>query len=219
MTTKLKKLFHKELFYLIYYSFFCVKFTTASMKKIVLFASGSGSNAEKIALHFNTKELASVVEIFTNNPNAKVVDRAKNLKIPTQIFNRQELNEGKILEKLNDIQPDLIVLAGFLWKFPEHIIKEYPNKIINIHPALLPNYGGKGMYGMKVHQAVLENKEKETGITIHYVNEHYDEGGIIFQQSVTIEDCKSAEEIAKKIHILEHHYFPQVIEKLITHNS
>jgi phosphoribosylglycinamide formyltransferase-1 len=219
VTTKLKNLFHKELFYLIYYSFFCVKFPTASMKKIVLFASGSGSNAEKIVLHFKENELVNVVEIFTNNPNAKVLDRAKNLEVPAQIFNRQELNEGKVLEKLNEIQPDLIVLAGFLWKFPETIIKEYPNKIINIHPALLPKYGGKGMYGMHVHQAVLENKEKETGITIHYVNEHYDEGGIIFQQSVNIEDCKSADEIAHKIHILEHQYFPQIIEQLLTRNT
>lgn len=216
MTTKLKNLFHKELFYLIYYSFFCVKFTTTSMKKIVLFASGSGSNAEKIVLHFKEKEQAKVVEIFTNNPNAKVLDRAKKLQVPTQLFNRLELNEGKVLEQLQQIQPDLIVLAGFLWKFPEHIIAAYPNKVINIHPALLPNYGGKGMYGMHVHQAVLENKEKETGITIHYVNEHYDEGEFIFQKSVNIQDCLTAEEIADKIHVLEHQYFPEVIENLLT---
>ena len=189
------------------------------MKKIVLFASGSGSNAEKIVLHFNTNELAKVVEIFTNNPNAKVLDRAKNLNVPVHIFNRQELNEGKVLDILKDLQPDLIVLAGFLWKFPEPIIKEYPNKIINIHPALLPNYGGKGMYGMNVHQAVLDSKEKETGITIHYVNENYDEGEFIFQKSVNIEDCQTVEAIADKIHVLEHQYFPEVIEKLITHNS
>jgi phosphoribosylglycinamide formyltransferase-1 len=185
------------------------------MKKIVLFASGSGSNAEKIVLHFKENEWAKVVEIFTNNPNAKVLERAKKLNVPTQIFNRQELNEGKVLEQLHQIQPDLIVLAGFLWKFPEHIIKAYPNKVINIHPALLPNYGGKGMYGMHVHQAVLDNKEKETGITIHYVNEHYDEGEYIFQQSVNIENCKTAEEIAEKIHVLEHQYFPEVIERLL----
>ena len=188
------------------------------MKKIVLFASGSGSNAEKIVAHFNTKELAKAVGIFTNNSNAKVLERAKNLNISTQIFNRQELNEGKVLDKLKEIQPDLIVLAGFLWKFPEQIIKEYPNKIINIHPALLPNYGGKGMYGMNVHQAVLNNKEKETGITIHYVNEHYDEGGIIFQKAVNIEDCQTAEAIADKIHVLEHEYFPLIIEQLITNH-
>jgi phosphoribosylglycinamide formyltransferase-1 len=185
------------------------------MKKIVVFASGAGSNAEKIALHFNNTNFASVVKIFSNIPDAKVLEKAKNLKIPTEVFNRQELNDGKVLEKLNQINPDLIVLAGFLWKFPEHIIKEYPNKTINIHPALLPNYGGKGMYGMNVHQAVLENKEKETGITIHYVNEHYDEGKFIFQKTVNIEDCKTADEIAKKIHVLEHQYFPKVIEKLL----
>ena len=123
-----------------------------------------------------------------------------------------------VLEKINELQPDLIVLAGFLWKFPEHIIAKYPNKIINIHPALLPKYGGKGMYGMNVHNAVLENKEKETGITIHYVNEHYDEGEFIFQQKVNIEDCASAEEIAAKIHELEHKHFPEVIERLITNH-
>ena len=185
------------------------------MKKIVLFASGSGSNTEKIILHFRNKTNASVVKIFTNNPNAKVLEKAKNLNVSTQIFDKQELNEGKVLEKLNQIQPDLIVLAGFLWKFPEDIIKKFPNKIINIHPALLPNYGGKGMYGIKVHQAVLDHNEKETGITIHYVNENYDEGGIIFQKSVNIEDCLTADEIAEKIHVLEHNYFPEVIEKLL----
>jgi phosphoribosylglycinamide formyltransferase 1 len=189
------------------------------MKKIVIFASGSGSNAENIVLHFNKKGSTNVVGIFTNNPNAKVLERAKKFGISTEIFTRQELNEGKVLELVNKIQPDLIVLAGFLLKFPEDIIREYPNKIINIHPALLPNYGGKGMYGMNVHRAVLENKEKETGITIHYVNEHYDEGEFIFQKSVNIEDCKSAEEIADKIHVLEHQYFPQVIEKLLTRHS
>jgi phosphoribosylglycinamide formyltransferase-1 len=185
------------------------------MKKIVLFASGSGSNAEKIILHFNKKSIANVVEIFTNNPNAKVLERAKKLNVPSLVFNRQELNEGKVLEKLAQIKPDLIVLAGFLWKFPESIIKQYPDKVINIHPALLPNYGGKGMYGMNVHQAVLENKEKETGITIHYVNENYDEGEFIFQKSVNIEDCQTAEAIADKIHVLEHQYFPEVIERLL----
>ena len=219
MTTKLKKLFHKELFYLIYYSFFCIHFTTASMKKIVLFASGSGSNAEKIVLHFKEKEDAKIIKIFTNNPNAKVLDRALSLQVPTLIFNKQELIEGKILEQLNQIQPDLIVLAGFLWKFPESIIKKYPNKVINIHPALLPNFGGKGMYGMHVHQAVLDHKKTETGITIHYVNEQYDEGEFIFQKSVNIEDCQTAEAIANKVHNLEHQYFPLVIEKLITNHS
>jgi phosphoribosylglycinamide formyltransferase-1 len=185
------------------------------MRKLVLFASGNGSNVENIIQYFKNKPNVLIAAVFTNNPNAKVIDRAKNHKVPTIVFNKQELNGNDVLQKISKIQPDLIVLAGFLWKFPEHIIKAYPNKVINIHPALLPNYGGKGMYGMNVHQAVLENKEKETGITIHYVNEHYDEGEFIFQKSVNIEDCKSAEEIADKIHKLEFEYFPVIINKLI----
>jgi len=189
------------------------------MKKIVIFASGSGSNAERIILHFNKKSVANVVGVFANNPNAKVLEKAKMHNVPTIVFSKEELIAGKVAELVNEIQPDLIVLAGFLLKFPDTIIKQYPNKIINIHPTLLPKYGGKGMYGKHVHQAVLDNKEKETGITIHYVNENYDEGAFIFQQKVTIEDCKTAEEIALKVQELEHLHFIQIIEKLITHNS
>ena len=185
------------------------------MKKIVLFASGNGSNVENIIQFFKNNKSVSIVGIFCNNPHAKVVERAKNHKVNVLIFNKEELSQGLVLQQLNDIQPDLIVLAGFLLKFPEHIIKEFPNQIINIHPALLPNYGGKGMYGINVHKAVFENQEKETGITIHYVNEHYDEGGIIFQQAVNIENCTTPEQIAEKVHELEHEYFPKVIEKLL----
>ena len=185
------------------------------MKKVLLFASGAGSNVENIIQYFSENDEVTVVGVFTNNPNAKVIDKAKKYTIPTLIFNKQELNEGFVLSKIKELEPDLIVLAGFLWKFPEHIIANYPNKIINIHPALLPKYGGKGMYGMNVHNAILENNEKETGITIHYVNEHYDEGEFIFQQKVTIEDCKTAEEIAAKIHELEHEHFPKTIHKLL----
>jgi phosphoribosylglycinamide formyltransferase 1 len=185
------------------------------MKKIVIFASGQGSNAENIILHFNKKGFANVVAIFTNNPDAKVLDIAKNNNIESLIFNKTELNHGFVLDKLNTINPDLIVLAGFLWKFPEPIIDVYTNKIINIHPALLPKYGGKGMYGMNVHRAVLENQESETGVTIHYVNKNYDEGTFIFQKSVSIIECKSADEIAKKIHELEMDNLPKTIEKLI----
>ena len=185
------------------------------MKKIVLFASGSGTNAENIIVHFNKGSQSNVVAVFTNNPHAKVVERSKNHKVNALVFNKEELSQGLVLQQLKDVQPDLIVLAGFLLKFPEHIIKEFPNQIINIHPALLPNYGGKGMYGMNVHKTVLENKEKETGITIHYVNEHYDEGGIIFQQSVTIEECTTPEQIAVKVHELEQAFFPKVIEELL----
>ena len=187
------------------------------MKNIVLFASGNGSNAEEIIKFFKNSEIGKVVAIFSNKAEAKVLDRAKNHNIPSVVFNKTQLNEGFVLEQLHSFQPDLIVLAGFLLKFPESILKEYP-KVINIHPALLPKYGGKGMYGMNVHHAVLENKEKETGITIHYVNEHYDEGEFIFQKSVNIEDCKTAEEIANKVHELEHQYFPEVIGKLITNH-
>jgi len=188
------------------------------MKKIVIFASGSGTNAEKIILHFKNNTLGNVVAVFANNQHAKVLERAINHAIPAVTFNKEELNNGGVLEKINTIQPDLIVLAGFLLKFPSDIIAAYPNKIINIHPALLPKYGGKGMYGMHVHQAVLENKEKETGITIHYVNEHYDEGAIIAQHSVAIENCTTAEEIAQKVHELEHEYFSLEIEKLISNH-
>lgn len=188
------------------------------MKKILLFASGSGTNAENIILHFNKTNTARVVAVFSNNPNAMVLERAKNLNVDTFVFSREDLSAEIVLDKVDDFQPDLIVLAGFLWKFPQNIIEVYPNKIINIHPALLPKYGGKGMYGMNVHRAILQNKESETGITIHYIDEHYDEGDIIFQKSVSVEECVSAEEIAEKVHGLEHEFFPQVIEKLIIHN-
>ena len=188
------------------------------MKKIVLFASGNGSNVENIIQYFKNNDSISIVGIFTNNLHAKVLDRAKKHNIFSLVFNKSELSEGFILEKINSLQPDLIVLAGFLLKFPEHIIKEYPNKIINIHPALLPNYGGKGMYGINVHNAVLENNEKETGITIHFVNEHYDEGEFISQHKVNIENCRTAEEIATKVQELEHEFFPKAIQKLITNN-
>ena len=185
------------------------------MKKIVVFASGSGSNAENIANHFNQKKNIEVVSFFCNNPEAKVIDRAKKINISIVLFSKEELNNDTILLELNKIQPDLIILAGFLLKFPEKIISDFYNKIVNIHPALLSKYGGKGMYGSKVHQAVLENKELETGITIHYVNKNYDEGAIIFQKSVSIENCKTVDEIASKIHELEHEFFPLIIEKIL----
>ncbi len=184
------------------------------MKKIVLFASGNGSNAEAIIRYLDHQSTATVAAIFSNKVDAKVLDRAKNHGIPSVVFTKAQLNETFVLEQLQQLQPDLIVLAGFLLKFPESILSEFP-KVINIHPALLPKYGGKGMYGRHVHQAVLDNKEKETGITIHYVNEHYDEGKFIFQKAVNIEDCKTVEEIAQKVHELEHQYFPRVIFEVL----
>ena len=188
------------------------------MKKIVIFASGSGTNAENIIKHFKSTNTGTVVSVFTNNPNAKVVERAKNFQIPAEIFSKEELFSGKVLQKIAVIGPDLIVLAGFLLKLPKSIIECYPTTIINIHPALLPKYGGKGMYGMNVHKAIVENKEKETGITIHYVNENYDEGNIIFQKKVTVLITDTPEIVAEKIHQLEQKYFPSVIEDLLISN-
>ena len=185
------------------------------MKNIVVFASGSGTNAENIIEYFKNKNSGKVVAVFSNNPTSKVLEKAKKHQVDTFVFTKDEFKSELILQKLKELAPDLIVLAGFLLHFPVNIIKFYPDKIINIHPALLPKYGGKGMYGMNVHQSVLENKEVETGITIHYVNEHYDEGKIIFQKSVSVENCKTAEEIAMKIHELEQQYFPEVIESLL----
>ncbi len=141
------------------------------MKKIVIFASGSGTNAENIIKYFEETNTGTVAAVFTNNPNAQVIDKAKKYGVTIEIFSKEQLFESEVLQKINAIQPDWIVLAGFLLKFPQKIIAAYPNKIINIHPALLPKYGGKGMYGMNIHKAIVENKEKETGITIHYVNE------------------------------------------------
>ncbi|MDD2674501.1 MAG: phosphoribosylglycinamide formyltransferase [Flavobacterium sp.] len=189
------------------------------MKKIVLFASGSGTNAENIIKYFVQSKLGTVVAVFTNNPNAKVIERAKKYGVPTQIFSKEQLFESEVLQKINVIQPDLIVLAGFLLKFPENIIAAYPDKIINIHPALLPKYGGKGMYGMNIHNAIVANREKETGITIHFVNENYDEGNIIFQQNVVLAGDETPEEVAAKIHDVEQKYFPTVIEGILNQKS
>lgn len=187
---------------------------TIKMKKIVLFASGNGSNAEAIIRYFENQSIATVVAVFSNKPEAKVLERSKNHGIPSFVFTKTQLQETYVLDQLQLLQPDLIVLAGFLLQFPTTILKVFPN-VINIHPALLPKYGGKGMYGMHVHQAVLDHKETETGITIHYVNEHYDEGEFIFQKAVNIEECKTAEAIAQKVHELEHQYFPSVIFEVL----
>jgi len=185
------------------------------MKKMVIFASGSGTNAENIIKYFAKTKTATIVLVFTNNAKAKVIERAENLQVPTEIFSKEELFESKVLQKLKGLEPDLIVLAGFLLKLPQNIIEAYPNKIINIHPALLPKYGGKGMYGMNVHRAIIENKEKETGISIHFVNENYDEGSIIFQKVVSLSGKESPEDVAEKIHELEQEHFPTVIDEIL----
>ncbi|OEK09585.1 phosphoribosylglycinamide formyltransferase [Flavivirga aquatica] len=186
------------------------------MKRIVIFASGSGSNAENLIKFFHNRDNASVIQVLTNNPHAKVLDRAKTLKVSALSFNRTAFTKtDDVLNILKASNPDLIILAGFLWKFPEFILNHFPNKVINVHPALLPKYGGKGMYGMHVHEAVSANKETETGITIHYVNEHYDEGGIIFQAKCEVNINDSVKDIAAKIHELEMKHFPKVVEQLL----
>jgi len=185
-------------------------------KRIVVFASGSGTNTQNIVEHFQTKLFAKVVLVLSNKKDAKVLDRAKSLKTEALSFTKEELiRPDGVLKILEETRPDLIVLAGFLWKFPEHILKAYPHKVINIHPALLPKYGGKGMYGRHVHEAIVANKELETGITIHFVNERYDEGAIIFQAKVSVSEEDSALDVAKKVHELEQKFFPQVIEDLL----
>ncbi|MFP9112956.1 phosphoribosylglycinamide formyltransferase [Flavobacterium sp. RHBU_3] len=186
------------------------------MKNIVIFASGGGSNAEKIIEYFANSPVARVVLVLSNRPGAGVLFKAESHHVPTLTFTKEELENGWVLRHLQAFNPHIIVLAGFLQKFPADIIAAYPHKVINIHPALLPKYGGKGMYGIHVHRAVLENNEPESGITIHYVDENYDEGNIIFQQSIALADCATPEEVAAKVLALEHEHFPKVIEKLLT---
>ncbi|MGL4583095.1 MAG: phosphoribosylglycinamide formyltransferase [Flavobacterium sp.] len=185
------------------------------MKKIALFASGSGSNVENIINYFENKSVSNQYLILVNNQSAKVIEKAEKRNIPVVLFDRNMLNEGIVSQKLEQFQPDLIVLAGFLWKFPIDLVKKYPNKVINIHPALLPKYGGKGMYGHFVHEAVVANNETESGITIHYVNENYDEGATIFQATTPLDPSFSPEQVGAAVLKLEHLHFPQVIEKLL----
>ena len=190
--------------------------TFSLKKRIALFASGSGSNAQKIMEYFKKHDEAEVAIILTNNPEAYILQRADNFEIPSHIFSKNEFTKtDNVVDLLKNLQIDLIILAGFLWLIPQNLLKAFPNKIINIHPALLPKYGGKGMYGDKVHQSVLDGKEEESGITIHFVNECYDEGGIIFQASFPVLQTDMPEDVARKGQVLEHKHFPEVIERTI----
>ena len=184
-------------------------------KRIILFASGNGSNAVNICQYFEHVQNIDVTEVYTNNSKARVINKLTFFGIKTNVFNKVAFTDGELLSEIKSKKPSLIVLAGFLWKIGSDWVKEFSNKIINIHPALLPKYGGKGMYGKHVHQAVKENHETETGITIHYVNEAYDEGEVIFQAKVTIENEDSIETIASKVHELEQANFPKVIQNLL----
>ena len=184
-------------------------------KKIVLFASGNGTNVENILNYFKNNNRVSFLKVFTNNSKALVLKKIAHFGIKSRCFNNIELKEDLIFKELKLLNPDLIVLAGFLLKMPTSIINNFQNKIINIHPALLPNYGGKGMYGINVHKAVKMNNEKKSGITIHYVDNGYDTGKIIFQKEVKISKLDSVEDISNKVHNLELEHFPRVIELIL----
>ncbi len=186
-------------------------------KRIAIFASGSGTNAQNIIQHFKSSTIGEVVLVLSNKRHAKVLERAENEDIKSLYFNKDDLyNKDGVLKTLDETGVDIIVLAGFLLMFPEIILNEYPGKVVNIHPALLPKYGGKGMYGNYVHEAVIANAEKETGITIHFVNEAYDEGAIIFQATTQVSKEDTPETVAEKVHLLEYEHFPKVIELLLT---
>jgi phosphoribosylglycinamide formyltransferase-1 len=185
-------------------------------KRIIIFSSGSGTNAENIIRYFQSSDMAKVYAVLTNTSGAGVNERAKKLGVPLKIFSRKEFNEtDDILNFLQQQNPSLIVLAGFLWLVPEKIISAFPKKIINIHPALLPKFGGKGMFGINVQKKVLESGDRESGITIHYVNEKYDDGDIIFQETFPVEIDETSEKLTEKVRALETKFFPLVIESLL----
>jgi len=191
------------------------------MKNIAIFASGTGSNAVRLYQYFAEKKAEiNVALLVCNKAEAAVVQKMQSLNVPVYILSNKEIESGKgLLKKLAEYKIDWIVLAGFLRKIPDLIIKDYKNKIINIHPSLLPKYGGKGMYGMNVHKAVVENKEKESGISIHLVNEVYDNGKILFQKSCALSPKDLAEDVAKKVQQLEHEYFPKIVEETINQSA
>ena len=189
------------------------------MINIAIFASGSGSNAQNIITFFKNDSTINIV-VMTNSSSSYVLKRAESLNVSTIVFDKKQLlSKDGVIKTLQELNIGFIVLAGFLWKLPVIIINHFKKKIVNIHPALLPKYGGKGMYGMFVHSSVVQNKEKESGITIHYVNENYDEGAIIFQAKVEVESIDTPEDVALKIHALEMKHFPVVIKNLVNEND
>ncbi|WP_128547981.1 phosphoribosylglycinamide formyltransferase [Larkinella soli] len=186
------------------------------MKRIALFASGSGSNAEKIAEYFADRPEVEISLILTNNPKAGVIERARRLHIPVLVFDRTTFyGSERIVRLLRKQEIDLVVLAGFMWLIPEALVRAFPNRMLNIHPALLPKYGGKGMYGHFVHEAVVSAGEAESGITIHFVNERYDEGAVVFQTACPLDPTDTPEDVARKVQVLEHRYFPEIVEKVL----
>lgn len=185
-------------------------------KNIVIFASGSGSNAQRLLEHFEHHPAIRVAALFSNNPKAYALKRAETFHVPAFLFTRDEFyNTDKVLEQVQQFNPDLIVLAGFLWLVPNNLLRAFPNRIINIHPALLPKYGGKGMHGINVHSAVLKAQEPESGITIHYINEEYDKGEFILQERCPVQATDTPEELAARVLQLEHKHLPEVVERLL----
>ena len=185
------------------------------IKNIVVFASGSGSNAIKIYEYFQKNQSVNIEALCCNKKSAPVIQKFQNIGIRTIVFEKNNLDNGGVLKTLLNLNPSLIILAGFLLKMPEEIISNFENRIINIHPALLPSYGGKGMYGINIHRSVVENSELFSGLTIHYVNKDYDKGAIIFQEKVELSKNETAETLSKKILKLEHLHYPRIIEKLL----
>lgn len=189
-------------------------------KNIAIFASGSGTNAENIIRYFQENDLIRVALVLSNRSDAYVLERAHRLQVPSEVFLKEDWVSGEqILALLHEYHIDFIVLAGFLVRVPERLLHAYPDKIINIHPALLPKFGGKGMYGDRVHEAVVAAGEKESGITIHYINEHYDEGNTIFQATCPVLSTDSPDDVAKKVHALEYEHFPQIIEQVLNNKN
>jgi phosphoribosylglycinamide formyltransferase-1 len=186
------------------------------MEKIAIFASGSGTNAQRIIEYFKGDPSISVGIVLSNKPDAFVLERAEKAGIPTIVFDRKEFyGSERILAILQEHKITFLVLAGFLWLVPDYLLRTYSGRIVNIHPALLPKYGGKGMYGMKVHESVINSGDKESGITIHLVNEKYDEGQIVFQAHCSVESNDTPESLAQKIHALEYEHYPRIIESLL----
>lgn len=188
-------------------------------RNLAILASGSGSNAENITKYFMGNDKVKIVLFATENPSAFVIQRAINIGIPYEVFSMDELKRGDVLSMLRRYNVDFIVLAGFLKLIPSYLVDAFPNRIVNIHPALLPKYGGKGMFGQKVHESVIANSESESGITIHYVNNKYDEGGIIFQAKCSISRDDTPDILAQKIHTLEYEYYPKVIEEILSDDA
>ena len=185
------------------------------MKRLSIFVSGNGTNLQRIAEYFANNPEVEIANVVCNNPKAYSIERAKNLSIPLRMITKQEFNSNAFVEEMQSLHIDLIVLAGFLWKVPEALIKAFPKRIVNIHPALLPKYGGKGFYGEHVHEAVVAANEVQSGITVHYVNELYDSGEIILQARVSLDANETPDSLAAKIHQLEQAYFPVAIEQVL----